>query len=372
MKDSQKLIFGIGCCCLGYLVNYFTLANQWLYFLILVLFLLFLIPIFGVKKSNFRYQKDLLFSVVICILSYFFITYLSGVFFGFRRNIFRFSLDTLSTFLVSIVCIGIVTEIIRYLLLQRYKNKNGEIYLLYFFFVFIDIIPQIMNSNFSNFEALLGTFGLVILPIIFENILFCYLSLKVGYRSNILYKVIMRGYIYFIPLIPNYTDYLLSIIKIVFPILILCILYRQFQDKREVKIQRNSKIHKLWIVPIFLLLLVVGLASGYFKYFALTIGSMSMSPTIEKGDILVIEKTKNLSRIPEGSILAFNHDGKIIIHRVIKKITKEDQSIHFQTQGDYNETADNYLVSINEVIGVARLKIKYLGLPTVWLNESLK
>lgn len=373
MKDSQKLIFGIGSVLLGYLVNYLTLSSQWLYLLILILFLLFLIPIFGIKKINFRYQKDLLLSVSICILSYFFITYLSGIFVGFRKNIFHFNLDTLSTFLVSIVCIGIITEILRYLLLQRYKNKNWTIYLFYFFFVFIDILPQIVNSSFSNFESFLGTFGFIILPIIFENILFCYLSLAVGYQSNILYKIIMRGYIYFIPLIPNYTDYLSSIIKIIFPILIFFILYQQFQDKREVKVQRPSKIQKFVIVPISLLLIIiVGLVSGYFQYFALTIGSMSMSPAVDKGDILIIEKTKNVSGIQEGNILAFNYDGKMIVHRVIKKITREDQSIYFETQGDYNETADNHLVSMDEVVGVARLKIKYLGLPTVWLNESFK
>ncbi len=372
MKDSQKLIFAIGCVLLGYLINYLTLSNLWIYFLILILFLIFLISNFGLKKINFRYQKDLLFSVIICILSYFLITYLSGIFFGFRKNIFRFNLDTLSTFLILVVGIGIVTEIIRYLLLQRYRNQTCVIYLLYFFFVFIDIIPQIVSNNFTSFESILGVFGLVILPTLFENILFCYLCLKVGYRSNIFYKVIMRGYLYFIPLLPNYNDYLSSIIKIVFPIIILCVLYQQFQDKREVQVRRNTKLSKLWILPVLLLLLVVALVSGYFQYFALTIGSMSMSPTVEKGDILIIEKTKNLSRISEGSILAFNYDGKIVVHRVIKKITKEDQSIYFQTQGDYNETADNHLVSIDEVIGVARLKIKYLGLPTVWLSESLK
>ncbi len=294
MKDSQKLIFGIVCVLLGYLANYLTYSNPWLYFLILVLFLLFLIPILGLNKRKFRYQKDLLFSVVICILSYFFIIYLSGIFFGFRRNIFRFSFDTASMFFVSVLCTSMVTEIIRYLLFQRYKNKTWVLYLFYFFFVFIDIMSQIVSSNFSNFESLLGTVGLVILPIIFENILFCYLSLKVGYHSNILYKIIMRGYLYFVPIIPNYNDYFSSVIKIVFPILILYILYQQFQDRREVKVRRNPMIRKLWIVPTLFLLLMVGLVSGYFKYFALTIGSMSMSPTIDKGDILIIEKTKNM------------------------------------------------------------------------------
>lgn len=131
-------------------------------------------------------------------------------------------------------------------------------------------------------------------------------------------------------------------------------------------------IRKLWIVPIPFLLLIIGLVSGYFKYFALTIGSMSMSPTIEKGDILLIEKTKNISRISEGTVLAFHYDGKIVVHRVVKKIVKEDQSVYFETQGDSNLTADHHLVSMDEVIGITRLKIKYLGLPTVWLNESFK
>jgi len=271
-----------------------------------------------------------------------------------------------------VVGIGVVTEMIRYLLLQKYRNQKRAIYLFYCFFVFIDVIPQVVSNNFSSFESLLNVFGFIILPTIFENILFCYLCLKVGYRSNIFYKVIMRGYIYFVPLIPNYNDYLSSIIRVIFPIIILCVIYQQFQDKRKVQVRRSPVLSKLWIIPTLLLVLVVGLVSGYFQYFALTIGSMSMSPTVEKGDILIIEKTKNSSKIQEGSILAFNYNGEIIVHRVIKRIEKEGQSISFQTQGDYNETADHHLVSMNEVIGIARLKIKYLGLPTVWLSESFQ
>lgn len=372
MKDNQKLILGIFFVIFLYLLNYITVSYNIIYLSILVGFLIYIVQLFGFRKNNLRYQKDLLFNIIICVLSYFLITYLSAMFFGFRKNVFQLSLDTFTTFIISVLLTGVITEIIRYLLLRRYQNSTKAIVLFSIFFVFIDLLPQIVLKDFTKLDTLLGVLGLTALPTIFDNILFCYLSLKVGYRANIFYRVVMRGYIYFVPLIPNFNDYLFSIIKIIFPIIILLIISNQFQDKRLVQVRRKSRTRKLLILPILFLIIVVSLVSGYFKYFALTIGSMSMSPSIEKGDILIIEKTKNLSKISEGEILAFNYGGEIVVHRIINKIIKEDQTIYFKTQGDYNKTADNHLVTSEEVIGIARLKIKYLGLPTVWLNEALK
>jgi len=51
---------------------------------------------------------------------------------------------------------------------------------------------------------------------------------------------------------------------------------------------------------------------------------------------------------------------------------EKDIEYRFSTKGDANESADNYIVKGRKVIGVVKYKIRYFGLPNVWLNEVLK
>ena len=118
-----------------------------------------------------------------------------------------------------------------------------------------------------------------------------------------------------------------------------------------------------------IVILVVMSNSGFFKIQNLTIGSNSMKPYMAKGDVIIIEKLKGkeLEEFKKGDILVFRYDNKIISHR-IKNIIKRD-GYYFVTKGDNNEQNDNNLVKEEDVIGIVRYRIKFIGLPSVWLKE---
>ena len=50
---------------------------------------------------------------------------------------------------------------------------------------------------------------------------------------------------------------------------------------------------------------------------------------------------------------------------------KNSLNIHifYQTKGDNNNDPDNYLIELHEIIGTTNHKVKYIGLPTIWLAE---
>ena len=73
--------------------------------------------------------------------------------------------------------------------------------------------------------------------------------------------------------------------------------------------------------------------------------------------------------IKKGDILVYNHENKIIVHRVIKKINGEN--ISFKTKGDYNNAKDSWIVKQDDVIGIVKFRIRWVGMPTVALNELL-
>ena len=41
----------------------------------------------------------------------------------------------------------------------------------------------------------------------------------------------------------------------------------------------------------------------------------------------------------------------------------------FRTKGDANDQVDNTLIREKDVIGVLRYRIRYIGLPSIWVQE---
>ena len=95
-----------------------------------------------------------------------------------------------------------------------------------------------------------------------------------------------------------------------------------------------------------------------------------MKPKISMGDTVIVKKVKAYD-VKKGDILIFKHDNKIIIHRVIKILNIEDK-LYFVTKGDSNKKADSYVTHEDDVIGISKFKIKYIGIPTVELNKILE
>ena len=70
----------------------------------------------------------------------------------------------------------------------------------------------------------------------------------------------------------------------------------------------------------------------------------------------------------EDDILVFKNEGVIYIHRIVE-ISKKNKDITIYTKGDNNAMNDEFTTSKEEVIGVVKQKIKYIGYPTIWLSE---
>ena len=120
---------------------------------------------------------------------------------------------------------------------------------------------------------------------------------------------------------------------------------------------------------IFLLIVVVYMTSGYFKYYAISIGTGSMYPTIKIGDALVVEKLTDKKELKKGDIAVFKYHGVTIVHRVVKVVEEKDENYYY-TKGDDNENNDNYVVYEDMIVGKVVFKVPFLGLPAVWLNRT--
>ena len=99
---------------------------------------------------------------------------------------------------------------------------------------------------------------------------------------------------------------------------------------------------------------------GSFTYQPIAILSNSMNPTFKRGDVVIYKKEENI--IP-GNIIVFQYQNQIIVHRVVSI------NEYYVTKGDANNSIDYIKVQKEDIKGVYQFSLKYLGYPSIWLNE---
>ena len=90
----------------------------------------------------------------------------------------------------------------------------------------------------------------------------------------------------------------------------------------------------------------------------------------QKEAVRLSEGSTENGLLKKGDVLVYNHDNKIIVPRVIKK-SNNGETISFKTKGDYNNAKDSWTVKQEDVIGIVKFRIRWIGMPTVALNELL-
>lgn len=350
----------------------FKIASYYLTAAILFITLLLMIFLVGYEKDKYRYKTDVFLNILIFLLFYYLITYFLGFFTGFIKTGYSLRLLMIIKNTFPVILLIVVSELLRYEFLSKVKENKYLIILTFLIFVMLDINMGIAVYDISTSTGFVKMICMVLFPSITKNIFMSYLAIKVGYKNCIFYRFVTELTLYLLPLFPDFGEYINILLETILPIVIMLRINTLFSynEERKIKSSRyNGKKMILYTVITFVLLGVVTLTSGYFKYFAVTIGSGSMSPNIDKGDIVIIKKV-DASKVEKGDILAYNHNGKMIVHRVVKIMVVENK-FYFITKGDSNNSNDAYIVNEEQVVGITSFRIKYLGMPTVALNELL-
>lgn len=129
--------------------------------------------------------------------------------------------------------------------------------------------------------------------------------------------------------------------------------------------QKTSKLAKAWnvftgiLVAAVVLLAIMLMGARVAGYQVFNVISGSMEPTFSVGDLIYVKKVSP-SEIKVGDPITFvlNENLVVATHRVVE-IDAENQ--HFYTKGDANDTTDAAPVHFNNVIGIAKFSIPYLG-----------
>ena len=290
--------------------------------------------------------------------------YLTGLHFGFYKTFVNASY--LLKYVLPYTAVIISSEILRSIFLMQ-KNKAVNV-LTYVSFVVLDILMLSGNNVFGSFEKFIDVVGMVVFPAFTANVLYVYLSKKHGSLPCIAYKIPVTLYAYLIPYKSQMADSLTSFLKVLLPLLVLFFVATLYERRSFAVARKVTAAQNIVTVAIVAVLLgVILLISCQFRHGLLVVATGSMEGELNVGDAVIYEQYDD-QIIVNGQVIVFEKNDSTIIHRVVK-IEHVNGEIRYYTQGDANENADSGYITQANIIGVINLKIKYIGMPTIWLRS---
>ena len=316
------------------------------------------------KTENYK-------TVFIATLFYIIIYFLSGLMFGFAHTVYSHDLLSLLLNIYQMILPIIFIEYTRSYVIN--SHSDNSLYVIFFtaIFILLEINYPRLYSEFSNVERLFQYIASFILPIIFGNVLYTNLTRTGGYKLVLIYRVTLQ-FIYLItPIFPSHDWFVMGVSGILAPSIIYMALKFELNKKvlRDKKDIRKAK-SKLYIPFIIVMIVFVLFMTGFLSTSPIAILSNSMSPYYSRGDVVVYRKIDEdtLKNIEKGNIIVYSKEGQLIVHRVID-IYEKNGVYFFITKGDANKDKDFDPVGEEDVIGVYKFHVKYIGFPAVWLNE---
>lgn len=324
---------------------------------------------FFIRKRKVESVDSNKVTIILTIFSIIYLIgfYMMGIYFGYYKAVLRFSSYTFTHFIIPTAVVIISSEIIRNILIAQ-NTKFSKI-LVFIIMVLTDLMIYSNIYTVDGYEEFVEIIGFTLFASIACNLLYNYVSNRYGIKGNIFYRLITVLYVYIIPYIPNVYVFFRAILRMIYPYIIYQVLEYTFAKNNmivAVEDKRKNVISKVTFMIITILLAM--LISCQFKYGILVIGSGSMTGTINKGDAIVFEQYNGQDKIEIGQVIIFNQENINIVHRVvdIKNVNGEKR---YTTKGDANDDIDDGYITNEDIVGISKFRIAYIGYPSIWIRD---
>ena len=369
-----NLILFVSICFLFVNAFIFKITNYLFLSLCSVIPFIVLCLIMGYEKKNRRFTYEEMFYVFVYTILFLLITYIAGIFIGFSYNIYKFNLSNIVKNIIPYIALIITSELFRYEVIRKGEGSFLAYIFITLFFVIIDGTVFLSTYDIFTYDGLIKFICSIILPSFFKNVLLLYLTKNGGPYPSIIYRLIMDLKMFIVPILPNFGLYFDSTINTIIPAFIGIFIHmglKQYKNE-EVGVQKkhNTSFYKYSFLVI-VIIFTVGvnlLTSCQFKYSLIAIGSNSMNPIFYRGDAVIYKKVSSPEEYAIGDILVFKKESRTIVHRIIEIEHVGDEYIYY-TKGDNNEAPDGYPILYADTIGKYVIKVKYIGVPSVYLSQ---
>lgn len=355
---------------LRYLLRYSELITA--SFVMLLCFVTYLFYGFQKKKFN-KVRKNIFIIIILSILFYFAFIYGVGFITGFLKNSYKLTPIAILKNILGPFIIYSGFEIYRYINTTTNRDKKWLIVLSTMAVIFLELVISIRVYAVYDVETIFKIATTICIPVVIKNCVLTYLSLELGYQTTLLYALPTTLYIFVVPIMPDLGDYMISMFGVILPLFIFLYSSRMLNDyfngvERDFK---KSVFSWLDLPFIFIILVLIVFVSGVLRYKLVGVASGSMHPTLDKGDAVIIDQEITAEDIKKGDIIAYKGTKKLIIHRVVK-VRQEGNVLVFTTKGDANNTDDAIRLTMDDIVGIVRVKIPYIAWPSVKFNEFME
>lgn len=135
----------------------------------------------------------------------------------------------------------------------------------------------------------------------------------------------------------------------------------------------SLKSFGMHLLSLFVILNVIAFVPLLFGWSYNIVLSDSMSPTIHKGDLVLVQPIDN-AHYQAGDIALYlskvDQQAVHVLHRIQEKTKTPDGFVHYFTKGDANATADQNSIPSDQLKGRYVAKIPMLGTPIKFVREN--
>ena len=323
------------------------------------------------KRPVLSINKRMVFWIMltmgaVCLTLY----YLTGLHFGYYELDSRSTIENFITNLLLIAVIIAATEFIRYVLVAQNVKFAG--FFAYLIGVFSDLVLGGGLSQVQRLSGFLDLVGLAFFPAITSNLLYNYISKRYGAAPNVVFRLMMALPAYLLPIIPALDDAIYSFFLMIIPIFVwsfVDILY----EKKPKYASRKKGIWSIASIGVMVAMMVaiIMLISGEFRYKMVVVATESMTGAIDKGDAIIYEEYDG-QVVEKDTVIVFTKDDKhLIVHRVID-VQKQNGIIYYTTKGDANDSPDTGFVTSENLRGVVLYRLPGIGHPSLFLRDVFK
>lgn len=345
---------------------YFNFINPILWMILLLFGLYFFKDDYCRKK----YKYDFIQIVIISVIIYLIIYYMSGLVTGYVMLPYaRGFIDILKNIIRFVLPIALM-EYVRGYLVNRSGKKKIILIVITGIFAILNIITEAYNFSVLSMDDFFDFVFSIVVPEIAKSMLLTYLTYRSDFIPSLLYAIIPSVLMYIIPIIPDLNWFLEGSFQLLLAFIVYFVCYNFYTKKYEIT-KRKKKVY-ISLVPVFIIVIpILFLVSGVFKYQLMAILTNSMVPVYARGDAVLVEHLEDTEKkeLKKGDIIVFTYNDRRILHRIID-IRKDYYGKRvYKTKGDNLESEDAWEISDKDIEAKYICTIYKIGYPSVWISE---
>ena len=286
-----------------------------------------------------------------------------GLFSSFGKSPYSFTPLGIITNLFFVGSMLIGMELSRAWLINRLGRRHT-----FFALAFIALLYTLLSIPLTQITGLkpelesITFLNSTCLPLLAENLLASFLALLAGPLPAIAYRGMLQGFWWFCPILPDLPWAFKGLIGTALPIIGLVVVNSFYSPQPRHRQARRAREGSLagWIVTTVIAVAIIWFAVGLFPIHPSLVGSGSMRPTMDAGDVVIIVKVP-ADKVKPGDIIQFRREEKItMMHRVVE-IRETEGAKLFITKGDANDEPDADPVIAENVVGKLVFTIPKIG-----------